>query len=179
LQRKADEILRHHHVHGLLKIEVDETEKGFRVSARKDFPAIEDAKTRLGKQIILTNRESLTVAEVILAYGGRAIVEDVFRITKSDRWVKMDPAFHWTDSKIRVHALTCMIALLLVRVAHKRARQNGFQSGAERMLELLAGIRSAVMFYPKSSKPRRMLCSISNEQREILTKLNCEIKDSR
>lgn len=179
LQRKADDILRHHHVHGLLKIEVDETEKGFRVSARKDFPAIEDAKSRLGKQIILTNRESLTLAEVILAYRGRAIVEDVFRITKSDRWVKMDPAFHWTDSKIRVHALTCMIALLLVRVAHKRARQNGFQPGAERMLELLAGIRSAVMFYPKSSKPRRMLCSISNEQREILTKLNCEIKDSR
>lgn len=179
LQRKADDILRHHHVHGLLKIEIDETEKGFKVSARKDFPAIEDAKTRLGKQIIFTNRESLTVAEVILAYRGRAIVEDVFRITKSDKWVKMDPAFHWTDSKIRVHALTCMIALLLVRVAHKRARQNGFLHGAERMLELLAGIRSAVMFYPKSSKPRRMLCSISNEQREILTKLNCEIEDSR
>lgn len=179
IERQAADILQHHHVQGLLKIEVEETDKGFKVSARKDFPAIEDAKTRLGKQIIFTNRETLTIAEVIAAYRGRAVVEDVFRITKSDRWVKMDPAFHWTDSKIRVHALTCMIALLIVRVAHKRARENGFVHGAERMLELLSGIRSAVLFYPKSSKPHRMLCSITDEQRDLLTKLNCQIKDSR
>ena len=119
------------------------------------------------------------MAEVIAAYRDRAVVEDVFRITKSDRWVKMDPAFHWTDSKIKVHALTCMIALLLVRVAHKRARQKGLLQGAERILELLSGIRSAVLLYPKSSKPRRMLCSISTEQHELLTKLDCQIKNSR
>jgi len=179
IQRQADEILQHHRAQGLLKIEVEETERGFKVSARQDFPAIEDAKTRLGKQIIFTNRESLTMGEVIAAYRDRAVVEDVFRITKSDRWVKMDPAFHWTDSKIRVHALTCMIALLLVRVAHKRARQNGFLQGTERMLELLSGVRSAMMFYPKSSKPHRMLCSISTEQQELLTKLGCQMKNSR
>jgi transposase len=179
IERQADEILQHHHVQGLLKIDVEETDKGFKISARKDIPAVEDAKTRLGKQVIFTNRETLTAAEVIAAYRDRAVVEDVFRITKSDRWVKMDPAFHWTDSKIRVHALTCMLALLIVRVAHKRAREKGFAHGAERMLELLSGIRSAIMFYPKSSKPRRMLCSISEEQRDLLTKLGCQIKDSR
>ena len=179
IERQADEILQHHHVQGLLKIDVEETDKGFKISARKDIPAIEDAKTRLGKQVIFTNRETLTAAEVITAYRDRAVVEDVFRITKSDRWVKMDPAFHWTDSKIRVHALTCMLALLIVRVAHKRAREKGFTHGAERMLELLAGIRSAIMFYPKSSKPRRKLCSISEEQRDLLTKLGCQIVTAR
>lgn len=179
IERQADDILQHHHVQGLLKIDVEENDNGFKVSARKDLPAIEDAKTRLGKQVIFSNRETLTIAEIIVAYRHRAVVEDVFRITKSDRWVKMDPAFHWTDSKIRVHALTCMLALLIVRVAHKRAREKGFTHGAERMLELLSGIRSAIMFYPKSSKPRRMLCSISNEQRELLTTLGCQIQDSR
>jgi hypothetical protein len=54
----------------------------------------------------------------------------------------MDPAFHWTDSKIRVHALTCVLALLLVRIAHKRAKANGFVHGAERMMELLSGVRT-------------------------------------
>jgi hypothetical protein len=66
-----------------------------------------------------------------------------------------------------------------VRDAHKRARQNGFLQGAERMLELLSGVRSAMMFYPKSSKPHRMLCSLSKEQQELLTKVNCQIKNSR
>ncbi len=179
IQRKAEDILQNHHVTGLLKIDTEETDGGFKVSARKDFPAIEDAKTRLGKQIIFTNRQTLTLAEVIKGYRDRAIVEDVFRITKSSRWVKMDPAFHWTDSKIRVHALTCIIGLLLVRIAHKRAKQNGFTNSADRMLELLSGIRSAVLFYPKSAKPHRKLCSLSNEQQDLLTKLKHQTPDSR
>ncbi len=121
----------------------------------------------------------VTLAEVIKGYRDRAIVEDVFRITKSDRWVKMDPAFHWTDSTIRVHSLTCIIGLLLVRIAHKRAKQNGFTNSADRMLELLSGIRSAVLFYPKSAKPHRKLCSLSNAQQDLLTKLKHQIPDSR
>ena len=70
-------------------------------------------------------------------------------MTKSDRWVKMDPVFHWTDSKIRVYALTCMIVILLVRIAHKRARANGFTHGAERMLALLSSINTAILLYLK------------------------------
>ncbi len=108
-------------------------------------------------------------------YRDRSIVEDAFRITKSDQWVKMDPVFHWTDSKIRVHALTCIIALLLIRVAHKRARAKGFMHSAERMLELLASIKTAVLFYPKSTKAVRIRCSLSKDQEVLLADLNCQI----
>jgi len=116
--------------------------------------------------------------EIIDIYLDRYIVEDAFRITKSGRWVKMDPVFHWTDSKIRVHALTCMIALLLVRIAHKRARANGFPHGAERMLELLSSVNTAILLYPKSTKAVRIRCSISKEQEVLLTALNCQIPRS-
>jgi transposase len=115
---------------------------------------------------------------VIDIYLDRYIVEDAFRITKSDRWVKMDPVFHWTDSKIRVHALTCMIALLLVRIAYKRARAKGFTHGAERLLELLSSINTAILFYPKSTKAVRVRCSISKEQEVLLTALDCQIPHS-
>jgi len=148
-------------------------------SARKNFPAIEDAKTRFGKQILFSNRETVTAGELADIYRNRAIVEDVFRITKSDAWVKMDPAFHWTDSKIRVHALTCILALMLVRIAHKRARAKGFVHGAERMMELLSDVRTAMVYYPKSNKPRRILCSLSDQQRDLLTALDCVIPERR
>ncbi len=178
MQRQALEITDRYHVTGLLDIDIEEEENRFKVSARKNFPAIEEAKTRFGKQILFTDRESLTAGEVIDIYLDRYIIEDAFRITKSDRWVKMDPVFHWTDSKMRVHALTCMIALLLVRIAHKRARANGFTHGAERMLELLSSINTAILLYPKSTKAARIRCSISNEQEVLLTALNCQIPRS-
>ncbi|MEN6509421.1 MAG: hypothetical protein ABFD63_11680, partial [Smithella sp.] len=175
IKRQALEITDRYHVTGLLDIDIEEEENRFKVSARKNFPAIEEAKTRFGKQILFTDRESLHPGEVIDIYLDRYIVEDAFRITKSDRWVKMDPIFHWTDSKIRVHALTCMIALLLVRIAHKRARANGFTHGAERMLELLSSVNTAILLYPKSTKAVRVRCSISKEQEVLLTALQCQI----
>lgn len=179
LERQGREITDRYHVTGLLEIEVEEADEGYKVSARKNFPAIEDTKTRFGKQIIFSNRETVTAGELAGIYRDRAIVEDAFRISKSDAWVKMDPAFHWTDSKIRVHALTCILALLLVRIAHKRARSKGFTHGAERMMELLTEVRTAMVYYPKSTKPRRILCSLSDQQREVLTALDCTIPERR
>ena len=175
INRQAQEIVDHYHVHALLDIDVAEEQEGYRVSTRKNFPAIEDLKTRFGKQILFTNRETLSAAEIVKIYLDRAIVEDAFRMTKSDHWVKMTPAFHWTDSKIRVHALTCVIALLLVRIAHKRARERGFVHGASRMLELLRGVRSAMMFYPKSSKPMRQVCHLSEDQEVLLKALSVDL----
>ncbi len=176
--RRARDITDRYRVTGLLDIDIQEEDKRFKVSARRNVPAIAEARTRFGKQILFSDRESLTTGEVIDIYRDRTIVEDAFRITKSDQWVKMDPAFHWTDSKIRVHALTCIIALLLIRVAHKRAREKGFMHSAERMLELLASINTAVLFYPKSTKAVRIRCSLSKEQEVLLTALNCQIPHS-
>lgn len=170
--RNAQEILQQYHISGLVDIDVEESEKGYKVSVRKNFPAVEDIKTRFGKHILFTNRETLTIKEIIQAYRDRCVVEDCFKITKSDQWVKWDPAFHWTDSKIRVHALTCVIALILVKIAYKRAKQAGFEYGLPRMMELLSGIKSSLLLYPSSSKAKRQLCSLSDEQRVLLTTLN-------
>jgi len=46
-------------------------QEGCRVSARKNFPAIEDLKTRFGKQILFTNRETLSAAEIVKIYLDR------------------------------------------------------------------------------------------------------------
>ena len=177
IRKMAQEILDRYHVSGLLDIEVTEETAGYRVSAQKNFPAIEEARSRFGKQILFTDRETLSRGEIVKTYLDRAIVEGAFRITKSDAWVKWDPAFHWTDSKIRVHALTCVIALILVKIAHKRARAAGFEHGVERMMELLCRVRSALVYYPKSNKPHRTLCSLSPEQQTLLTNLGYPIAD--
>src|SRR5690606_22042380 len=73
MQRQALEITDRYHVTGLLDIDILEEENRFKVSARKNFPAIEEAKTRFGKQILFTDRESLHPGEVIDIYLDRYI----------------------------------------------------------------------------------------------------------
>ncbi len=178
LLRQAEDILDHWHVRPYYTVEIVKDGGYSRASVRKNHQAIEKAKKRFGKTILFTNRETLSVAEVVRLYRDRAIVEDAFRITKSDHFVKMDPAFHWTDSKIRVHALTCMIALLLVKLSHRRAKMNGYDKGLESFMEELRGIRSALLFYPGTRKPDRQICSLTESQSELLKQLSLDLNAS-
>ena len=56
------------------------------------------------------------------------------------------PQYHWTDQKIEVHGFICLLllALLLVMVASKRAREKvGFTGTPDALLEKLSAIRLA------------------------------------
>lgn len=178
LLRQAEDILDHWHVRPYYTIEIIKDNGYFRASVRKNHAAIDKAKKRFGKTILFTNRETLSVAEIVKLYRDRNIIEDTFRITKSDHFVKMDPAFHWTDSKIRVHALTCMIALLLVKLSHRRALMNGYDKGIETFMQELRGVRSALLFYPGTKKPARQTCSLTDSQGELLKQLGLDLNAS-
>jgi transposase len=176
LKRQAEEILERWHVRQFFNVEIIREKGFFKASVRKNHQAIEKAKKRFGKTILYTNRETLSAGEIIGIYLDRYIIEDASRITKSDHFVKMDPAFHWTDSKIRVHALTCMIALLLVKLSHRRAKLNGYIRGLETFMHELRGVRSALLFYPASAKPQRLLCSLTDTQNALIEHLGLDLK---
>ena len=176
LKKQAEEILERWHIRQFFNVEIIREEGFFKASVRKNHQAIEKAKKRFGKTILYTNRETLSAGEIIGIYLDRYIIEDAFRITKSDHFVKMDPAFHWTDSKIRVHALTCMIALLLVKLSHRRAKLNGYTMGLETFMHELRGIRSALLFYPGSAKPQRLLCNLTDSQNALIEHLGLDLK---
>jgi transposase len=176
LLRQAEEILEHWHVRAYYTVEVVKDGGYFRASVRKNHTAIDKAKKRFGKTILFTNRETLSVGEIIKLYLDRHVVEEAFRITKSDHFVKMDPAFHWTDSKIRVHALTCMIALLLVKLSHRRAQQNGYDRGIEHFMHELRGVRSALLVYPGTKSPDRQLCSLTESQSVLVKSLGLDLQ---
>jgi transposase len=176
LLRQAEEILDRWHVRAYYTVEVVKDNGYFRASVRKNHAAIDKAKKRFGKTILFSNRETLSAGEIIKLYLDRHIIEDAFRITKSDHFVKMDPAFHWTDSKIRVHALTCMMALLLVKLSHMRAQQNGYDRGIESFMSDLRGVRSALLFYPGTKKPDRQICSLTERQSVLLKQLGLDLQ---
>lgn len=178
LMRQAEEILDRWHIRPFFDIEIISSGEYFKASVRKNHPAIEKAVKRFGKTILFTNRETLSSEEIVKVYRDRYIIENVFRITKSDQFVKMDPAFHWTDSKIRVHALTCMIALLLVKLSHRRAQHNGYDRGIESFMYELRGVRTALLWYPGSTKSYRHVCSLTESQTVLLNQLGLTLSES-
>jgi transposase len=112
------------------------------------------SNTYLGKNILVTNRDEWTDERVILGYRSQFLIEDVFKQMKDRSIGSWWPLNHWTDSKIRVHALYCTIAILLRGLALRRVRQGGIDISMRRFLAELATIREVVNVYPKQREKR-------------------------
>jgi transposase len=109
----------------------------------------------LGRRILITNRHDWSNEEIILAYWGQSKVECIFKTIKNPFHLAVRPQYHWTDQKIEVHGFTCLVALLLVTVACKKAREKaGFKGSAHTLFEKLSAIRLATFIESPAKKTR-------------------------
>jgi hypothetical protein len=70
-------------------------------------------------------------------------------------FVSSEPMHHWTDQKIRVHALYCVIALTLAGLLHRGVRRAGLERCLEAVLKELSTIREVINFYAPAASGRR------------------------
>jgi len=114
----------------------------------------EIADTRLGKNIIITSRKDWDDEKIILTYRSQFVIEDVFKEMKDRNTGSWWPLHHRTDSKIKVHALYCTIALLLRALIMRRVRQTEIDISLKRILNELDAIREVVNFYPRKRRQK-------------------------
>ena len=84
--------------------------------------------------------------------------------------------YHWTDSKIKVHALYCTIALLIRALMLRRTRKAGLSLSMKRLLSELDGIREVVNIYPrkrrqKAERKQAVLSKMSEIQQQLMSVL--------
>src|SRR5262249_58613280 len=79
----------------------------------------------LGKRILFTDNADWSEEEIVAGYRGQHHVERAFRDLKDPELIRFRPMFHWTDSKIRGHAFSCVVPLTLVRLLHRQVGQAG------------------------------------------------------
>ncbi len=78
------------------------------------------AEERLdGKYLLSTSDPDLSAEDVALGYKNLLEAERGFRDLKST--LELRPVFHRVEPRIRAHVLLCWLALLLIRVAERRA----------------------------------------------------------
>jgi len=91
-----------------------------------DSDAFEHLKQNLlGRKILVTNRHEWSNEAILLAYRGQAKVEYAFRNLKNPFHLAVRPQYHWTDQKIAVHHLICVIGYLLAVTAYTKVRRQG------------------------------------------------------
>src|SRR6266511_2615413 len=116
-----------------------------------------------GKRILFTDHD-WPVAEVVAAYRAQADVEAGFRQLKDPKVVSFSPMFHWTDQKIRVHALYCVLALMVAHLLRRQAAQAGIPMSVRELVTTLDSIQETVMVYPSTGgrpRARRMLTELT------------------
>jgi transposase len=116
-----------------------------------------------GKRVLFTDHD-WPVAEVVAAYRAQADVEAGFRQLKDPKVVSFSPMFHWTEQKIRVHVLYCVLALMVAHLLRRQAARAGIAMSVRELLATLDGIQETVLVYPSTGgrpRARRMLTELT------------------
>ena len=120
---------------------------------------------RLGRTTLLTNRLKWTAEQVIAGYDGQQQIEQVFRGLKDGEWLGWGPMYHWTDSKIRVHAFYCMLGISLLQYVHRQSQSAWPDLTVEQLLEQLAPMQQFTLLYPPlgDKGPNRVATVLSKQ----------------
>lgn len=121
----------------------------------------------LGRRILVTNRHEWSNEEILLAYRGQSKVEYAFRTLKNPFHMAVRPQYHWTDQKIEVHVLTCIIGYLLTVATYTKAKKNGYEKNIEHLLDDLRIIRLVCRTKNKSKKIKYQLEKIPPDLKKV------------
>ncbi len=156
VRRQVADILSRPHMKEVIRAEVRD-EAGFVVLEYCSDPdAVDQLKdTYLGKNILVTDREEWDNDRIIRAYRSQYLIEGVFKEMKDRVHGNWWPLHHWTDSKIRVHALYCTLALLFRGLMMRRLAQNGLRISLHKAMQELSHIQEVLNFFPVPEKKGR------------------------
>lgn len=109
-------------------------------------------KNDIGRTLILSTRLNWGADEIISNYRSQQGIENVFRHMKNKDYLHWQPEFHWTDSKIKVHGLYCVLAMLLASLAHREVVKKGLDLSLIEMIDELNSIREVALIYKQSEE---------------------------
>ena len=120
---------------------------------------------RLGRTVLFSNRLDWTAEQVVEAYSGQQQIERVFRGLKDGEWLGWGPMYHWTDSKIRVHAFYCMLGISLLQYIHNKALAAWPGLSMDQLITELAQIQQFSLLYPPQGEkgPNRVATILSRQ----------------
>ncbi len=145
-----------------------------------------------GKQILITDREDWTPAEIFETYSSRGVLEAQSPGAKGNGLgaasggeargvlpVTLMPLYHWTGSKIRVHLFVCMAAMTYLALLCRRLSAQGFHLAPREAVDELRSLRTAIYQEKSEGKLKRIVEPVSNRQSAILRAMGYQVQDGK
>ena len=114
--------------------------------------------------------------QTIATYRSLTQIEEVFKNMKNVDFLRWQPAYRWTEQKLKVHGFYCVLAFLLATLARKLACQAGLELTLPALLEELTAIREVAVIYPQGTlahpKDHITLSRMSSTQRKLADALD-------
>jgi hypothetical protein len=164
VKKKVESALSAEHMKHLFDWNIAELEGGL---LRLDY-SFNEAKfcdlkeKKLGRSILFTSHSDWSTEKIVLAYRSQYHVEEAFRRMKSSKYLSFQPIHRFTDSKIRVHAFYCILALLIVSLLQRELDGMGYKMSVERMLDGFQLVRQVITHFPAIGKKKRSVSSFSD-----------------
>ncbi|PKM83964.1 MAG: hypothetical protein CVU88_00375 [Firmicutes bacterium HGW-Firmicutes-13] len=145
VQNKVAEILKGERGPELIKVSIQDKGSGrFDIEWELDKEAYRRVTEDIfGKKVLVTSQDGWSDQEIIAVYNGQSNIERVFKHLKNSYHNAVQPQYHWTDQKIRVHTFICLIGLLLSQVLWKKAKDLGYTISVESLIDMLSQVRKA------------------------------------
>ncbi len=179
VKKKVNSWLSAQHMRHLFQVQVNEREGLPDVNYRLDQEAWQKLQDDLlGKTVLFTDNDDWTDAEIVRAYRAQHHIEAAFRGMKDPHCIALRPQHHWTDQKIRVHVLTCVVALMLLSLLQRELHRHGIDCSFRRMTHLLGGIREVIIATPAAGGAAPAisfaLSRMSPQQRQVFDALRLD-----
>lgn len=153
LRQRVRRLLAPNWVGEVLRCELLAQGEGWQLNFDLDSAALEELLAqRFGRTTLVTSRADWSAGQVVEAYAQQEDVEQVFRGLKGGGRVGRGPAYHWTDSKIKVHAFCCMLGVSLLQQVRRKAEAGWQGLSIEQLKEELAGIQQVELLYPRQGR---------------------------
>jgi transposase len=166
IRHKIDRWLSDPFVREVLSYQLEQREKRWYLAFQVDNQALQRLwSQRLGRTVLLTNRLDWSAEQVVAGYSGQQQIERVFRGLKDGDWLGWGPMYHWTDSKIRIHAFYCMLGISLLQYVHRQSQTAWPGLTVEQLLEQLSQIQQFILLYPPlgDKGPKRLATVLSQQ----------------
>jgi len=155
--RAVEKILAVEFMSDIFLYEVLESSGNVHIVYRCSAVALENIRrVHLGKTVLFTDRKDFTNEQIVSAYRNAWHVEKSFKQMKDTKHVTVQPMFHWTDEKIRVHIFTCVLAYRLCSLLSKELDEMGITISIDRMIDEMSRIKRIHTFFGDINKPEKV-----------------------
>lgn len=163
-KERVEAMLSHYRVKDLITVEFDQKQAFLSYNHQE----IHRRTQSYGKTILFTDQLNWTAQQIIQAYRDKHTIEACFQHMNDPGVVSFHPMYHWTDSKICVHAFICVLGLLLLRCLQLQLKQVNFSMSLPVLLEELADIRAIIMVTSSGTAQQR-ISHLSAVQKRLFT----------